>query len=102
MARHGAAALTAMVVRLKRWWQRLVGRLDPVDSHHSAARHVPAGEARKPGTPTTQRAAAAGELAIAEDTPAKPKARSGKAGFDPYSSDAGHSKPHGWERVDHD
>jgi hypothetical protein len=88
--------------RLERWWQRLVGRPEPVDSHQSKTRHVTPGDAHKPGTPTTKRPAAPGELTIADDKPAKQKERSGRAGFDPYSSDAGYSKSRGWDRVDHD
>jgi hypothetical protein len=37
------------------------------------------------------------------DEPPRQKASgTGQPGFDPYSSDAGYSKPHSWERVDHD
>ena len=31
----------------------------------------------------------------------RPKSRTGSAGFDPYSSDAGYAKPHGWDDVSH-
>ena len=81
-----------------------MGRAEPFDSHQSTVRHITPGDAtRKSGNPATQRPVAPGELTIAEDLPAKPKAaRSGKAGFDPYSSDAGYSKPRGWDRVDRD
>jgi hypothetical protein len=41
-------------------------------------------------------------LELADGPAPKGPSRTGAAGFDPYSSDAGYSKPHSWERVDHD
>jgi len=41
-------------------------------------------------------------LELADDEPRDRPSHTGAAGFDPYSSDAGYSKPHSWERVDHD
>jgi hypothetical protein len=92
-----------MIGRLKRWWQQLVGHPQSVDEKQSTTRPIPSGDpTRKPGKQATQRPGAPGELSIADDCPAKPKPRSGRAGFDPYSSDAGYSKPRGWDRLDHD
>ena len=42
------------------------------------------------------------ELTLADGPPEKKHSRPGSAGIDPYSNDAGFSKPHSWERVDHD
>ena len=91
-----------MMRRLKRWWQRLVGRPHDDDSHHSTTRHAPGDATRNPDNQASKPPVVPGGLTLAEDKPTQPKARSGKAGFDPYSSDAGYSKPHGWDRVDHD
>jgi hypothetical protein len=44
----------------------------------------------------------AATLEIAETPAPHPPARPGSAGFDPYGNDAGYTKPHSWERVDHD
>jgi hypothetical protein len=41
-------------------------------------------------------------LELTDAPEARKPSRVGAAGFDPYSSDAGYSKPHSWERVDHD
>lgn len=101
MARYGTAAKHSVMERLKRWGRRLLGAPPSMDGHRSGARHAAPGDAAKPVT-STKRPAAPGELTIAADPPAKPKVRSGRAGFDPYSSDAGYSKPRGWDRVDHD
>jgi hypothetical protein len=74
---------------LQRWWRRLTGTgPDPVP----ASRPVTA--SLEPDDPSG--------LKIEEEMPRKRRSRVGAAGFDPYSSDAGHSKPHCWERVDHD
>jgi hypothetical protein len=102
LARYGAAAAALVTGRLKRWWLRLVGGPQPDGGHASTARHVAAGDSHKTDTPPAKRPAGPGELSLAEDRLPKPKARSGRAGFDPYSSDAGYSKPRGWDRVDHD
>jgi hypothetical protein len=74
---------------VKSWWRKLVGRgaVQPVAAKPPVA---------PPNAPTTSGL----EL---KDAPAASKpSRVGAAGFDPYSSDAGYSKPHSWERVDHD
>ena len=75
--------------RLLDWWRRIRGheRAPPVPEHgrREAPRHdVP------------------GELSLQDDVQPRRPSRVGAAGFDPYSSDAGYSKPHSWERVDHD
>lgn len=74
---------------LRTWWQKLTGD----DSATEAAPRQPASPAR----PKVKEG-----LQLAEDLPAKRPSRMGAAGFDPYSSDGGFSKPHTWERVDHD
>jgi len=74
---------------VKSWWRKLVGRgaVQPV-------------AAKPPVAPPNAPATSGLEL---KDAPAASKpSRVGAAGFDPYSSDAGYSKPHSWERVDHD
>lgn len=76
--------------RLKDWWQRLAGG-------PPKAQDRPRPAAPRPGTP-----AAPDGLEIADDPPRRGPSRVGAAGFDPYASDAGFSKPHSWERVDHD
>ena len=74
---------------LRTWWRKLAGR-GP----------APEPSARRPARP------AAGQptdtLHLADGPPRKAPPRVGAAGFDPYSSDGGYSKPHSWERVDHD
>ncbi len=79
--------------RVAYWWQRLTaGRRRP------AAVASPSSTGRAPGP-----AAEDGPLSIAPDPkPVRRAARTGAAGFDPYSSDGGYAKPHSWERVDHD
>ena len=77
---------------LRDWWSSLTGRATtPV----AAPVHRPA--ANKPPRP-------AGDdgLSLAEDPPQQQQRRHGRAGFDPYASDAGYAKPHSWERIDHD
>lgn len=75
--------------RLLDWWRRVRGReaAPPAPQHGRR-------EASKPVGP--------GELALTDDVQPRRPSRVGAAGFDPYSSDAGYSKPHSWERVDHD
>jgi hypothetical protein len=41
-------------------------------------------------------------LELADEPQSKKPGHVGAGGFDPYSSDAGYTKPHSWERVDHD
>jgi hypothetical protein len=80
--------------RLSRWWQRVsAGR----DSRTSAPSPV-----RRSTTPVPTENEAG--LAIAADPKkaVRRTARTGAAGFDPYSSDSGYAKPHSWERIDHD
>lgn len=74
---------------LQRWWQRLTGTGPAsVQLPRSTA------AARKPDDPA--------EMKLIDAVPGKTRSRVGAAGFDPYASDAGYSKPHSWERVDHD
>jgi len=74
---------------LQRWWQRLTGT-------ESAAtpRTRPAVATRKPDEPS--------EMKLVDAPPDRTPSRVGAGGFDPYASDAGYSKPHSWERIDHD
>jgi hypothetical protein len=85
--------------RIGDWFRRLGGR--PAESPTpTPVRMTPAKQpANKPapGSP-----APPGQLSIEDAPPARPAAKTGAAGFDPYSSDAGYQKPHSWERVDHD
>ena len=74
---------------LQRWWQRLTGT-SPAAVPVAKSTAV----ARKPDAPS--------EVQLADVAPGKTRSRVGAAGFDPYASDAGYSKPHSWERVDHD
>lgn len=77
------------------WWRRLTGgksRPEQADSRprRPARRAVGDGEGDGEG------------LRLEDAPPRRKHARAGGAGFDPYSSDAGYTKPHSWERVDHD
>jgi hypothetical protein len=74
---------------LKSWWRKLVGR-----------EAVPPVAANPP--PAAPKAPQVSGLELTDAPEAKKPSRVGAAGFDPYSSDAGYSKPHSWERVDHD
>lgn len=76
---------------LQNWWRNLTRSRRAPDA-------VPPPVAPRRVTPLPP----AGELEIAPDLPARRASRTGAAGFDPYSSDAGFSKPHSWERLDHD
>jgi hypothetical protein len=78
--------------RLRDWWERLTGT--------AAATHEP----RPPTTPQprAEPGQPADGLTLADGPPRGQPSRVGAAGFDPYASDAGYSKPHSWERIDHD
>ena len=74
---------------VKSWWHKLTGR--------GAARPVAASPpVAAPKAPKTS------GLELTDAPEDRKPSRVGAAGFDPYSSDAGYSKPHSWERVDHD
>lgn len=74
--------------RLRDWWQRLTGAgYEP---------SPPPVKARPPQPPPPD------GLELEDGAPPGHPSRTGAAGFDPYSSDAGYAKPHSWERVDHD
>jgi len=75
---------------VKSWWRKLIGRgaVQPV--------------AAKPPVAAPPMAPKASELELTGAPENRKPSRVGAAGFDPYSSDAGYSKPHSWERVDHD
>jgi hypothetical protein len=79
--------------RLRDWLDRVTGR-------HTAT----AGPTRRPirQAGAEQEHRPPGELTVADEPPASKASRTGRGGFDPYSSDAGYTKPHSWERVDHD
>lgn len=76
--------------RLADWWRRLTAAPPRVQDHP------------QPAAPRPRPATASDGLEIVDAPPARPPSRVGAAGFDPYASDAGFSKPHSWERVDHD
>jgi hypothetical protein len=78
---------------LRRWIYQLMGRSIPAT--HRAARPQTRPPVPKPATE-------AGELSLLDETTNRPKTRHGSAGVNPYSNDAGYSKPHSWERIDHD
>ncbi len=73
---------------IRAWWRTFRGKAPekpaPVVRHAKAEQSGP------------------GELELTEPPPSKKPANIGAGGFDPYSSDAGYTKPHSWERVDHD
>ena len=74
---------------VKSWWRKFTGR--------GAARTVTARPpVAAPKAPKTS------DLELTDAPEGRKPSRVGAAGFDPYSSDAGYSKPHSWERVDHD
>ena len=75
---------------LRAWWQRLKG-----------GDAKPPGVAPRPVRPRKDNDPDPG-LSLVDDPLAKPRSRGRTAGFDPYSSDGGYSKPHSWERLDHD
>jgi len=70
---------------LRYWWQYLTGKPDEEKA-------PPATSGRARPRP------AKGELSLADDK--RPRSRRRAAGFDPYSNDAGFSKPHSWERIE--
>ena len=74
---------------VKSWWRKLTGR----GAARTIAANPPVAAPKAPKTSGLELTDAPGDR--------KPS-RVGAAGFDPYSSDAGYSKPHSWERVDHD
>lgn len=74
---------------LQAWWQNLTGK-------RPAATQVTVPKRVTPQAPDQ-----AGLELVDEPEPKGP-GHVGAAGFDPYSSDAGYTKPHSWERVDHD
>jgi hypothetical protein len=74
--------------RLRDWWRRLTGAgYEPSPP--------PRATVRPPQPPSDG-------LELADDEQRDRPSRTGAAGFDPYSSDAGYSKPHSWERVERD
>jgi len=76
--------------RFSNWWQRLTGaRQEPVPK--------PPALTAQPSKPPPSDG-----LELADDEQRDRPSRTGAGGFDPYSSDAGYSKPHSWERVERD
>lgn len=78
--------------RLRDWWERLTGSAAPTVAPRPSVTPQPKAGS---GQPTD-------ELTLADGAPRDKPSRVGAAGFDPYASDAGYSKPHSWERIDHD
>ncbi len=74
---------------VRAWWHKLLGK-------------EPAAEAARVAPPARPKEPKASGLELADGPAPKGPSRTGAAGFDPYSSDAGYSKPHSWEHVDHD
>jgi hypothetical protein len=74
---------------VKSWWRKLTGR----GVEQQVAANPPVAAPKAPKT---------SGLELADAPESRKPSRVGAAGFDPYSSDAGYSKPHSWERVDHD
>jgi hypothetical protein len=74
---------------VKSWWRKFTGRetAQPVAAEPMVA------------APKAQKTSG---LELTDAPEARKPSRVGAAGFDPYSSDAGYSKPHSWERMDHD
>ena len=79
--------------RLRDWWDRMTGGTTAT----AETPRAPPGKTGAGQEPGTQ-----GGLTVADGPPGPKASRTGPAGFDPYSSDAGYAKPHSWERVDHD
>ena len=76
------------MVTLRGWWRRVTGK-DPEVTAQSTK-------------PTERPVIPAQDLRLADEPQPRKPGNIGAGGFDPYSSDAGYSKPHSWERVDHD
>jgi hypothetical protein len=74
---------------VKSWWRKLTGQ----DAAPPIVADRPVAAPKPPKT---------SGLELADAPESRKPSRVGAAGFDPYSSDAGYSKPHSWERVDHD
>lgn len=79
--------------RLRDWWDRVTG---------PASGTAEAPQRRMPKSSAGPDGKRPGELSLADEPPKQTASRTGQAGIDPYSSDAGYAKPHSWERVDHD
>jgi len=75
---------------LRTWWERMTGRSPPAPAEPA------------PRAPVQPRPKAGQGLELADALAKRPPQHAGAVGFDPYGNDAGYSKPHGWERVDHD
>ncbi|MCE3283977.1 MAG: hypothetical protein K0R70_233 [Steroidobacteraceae bacterium] len=85
--------------RLQRWWDKLLGRPPWYrDSNVTVSRTdlYTEGASRKPTRPES------GELSLQDDEPAAKARGRGSAGVNPYSNDAGFTKPRAWDRIDHD
>jgi hypothetical protein len=79
--------------RLRDWWDRVTGAATATtETPRRTDRPTEAEREHRPP----------GELTLADEPAGSKASRTGRAGFDPYSSDAGYTKPHSWERVDHD
>jgi hypothetical protein len=76
---------------LRTWMDRLLGRTPA--PRHPVATPQPEKKA-KPAPP--------GTLELIDEPPKEGPKHVGAAGFDPYGNDAGFTKPHSWERIDHD
>jgi hypothetical protein len=77
------------------WWDRLAGHAPPAAAAPDA--HL------KSRPPQSAASSAAGEdLQLEREGKTEEHRRrgAGRAGFDPYSNDAGYDKPRNWDEVD--
>ena len=90
----------SLKTRLQRWWDNLLGRPPWYrDSNVTMSRtdlYDDGAAKKKPAK------AVPGELSLVDDQPSSSSRRKQSGGVDPYSNDAGFSKPHGWDRIDRD
>ena len=85
--------------RLQRWWDKLLGRPPWYrDSNVTVSRTdlYNEGTSRKPAEPEP------GELTLLDDEASAQTRERRTAGVNPYSNDAGFTKPRAWDRIDRD
>ncbi|MEY2921264.1 MAG: hypothetical protein RL261_2569 [Pseudomonadota bacterium] len=89
--------------RLIRWWDRVRGRDEepPTASPEPRSAGEQAGREIRPVNAPSGSSEFKLSVEDTADGSPRPKSRVGTAGFDPYSSDAGFAKPHGWDDVSH-
>ena len=79
----------------RKWWDRLAGRVPPAAAPEAHAKS-------RPHPPSAASSAAGDELQLVLEPKKREQRRrgTGRAGFDPYSNDAGYEKPRNWDEVD--